>query len=79
MITGNMRARINAIAVRSPERPAALFLALHLVQRRSGAYICGEETGPLESFGGKRSQPRKKPPYPAEVGAVGLPLAESEG
>jgi NADH-quinone oxidoreductase subunit F len=41
--------------------------------RGAGAYICGEETGLLESLEGKKGQPRKKPPYPAERGAFGAP------
>ncbi|MFP6630065.1 MAG: NADH-quinone oxidoreductase subunit NuoF [Myxococcota bacterium] len=41
--------------------------------RGAGAYICGEETGLLESLEGKRGMPRKKPPYPAEHGAFGMP------
>lgn len=44
-----------------------------VVVRGAGAYICGEETGLLESLEGKKGQPRKKPPYPAEHGAFGLP------
>jgi len=39
----------------------------------AGAYICGEETGMLESLEGKRGQPRVKPPFPAVVGAFGCP------
>jgi NADH-quinone oxidoreductase subunit F len=39
----------------------------------AGAYICGEETGLLESLEGKRGQPRVKPPFPALVGAFGAP------
>jgi len=39
----------------------------------AGAYICGEETGLLESLEGKKGQPRKKPPFPAEYGAFGMP------
>jgi len=39
----------------------------------AGAYICGEETGMLESLEGKRGQPRVKPPFPAVVGAFGQP------
>ena len=39
----------------------------------AGAYICGEETGLLESLEGKKGQPRKKPPFPAQSGAFGLP------
>ena len=41
--------------------------------RGAGAYICGEETGLLESLEGKKGQPRKKPPFPAQYGAFGLP------
>ena len=44
-----------------------------VVQRGAGAYICGEETGLLESLEGKKGQPRKKPPFPAQVGAFGMP------
>jgi NADH-quinone oxidoreductase subunit F len=43
------------------------------VHRGAGAYICGEETGLLESLEGKRGQPRVKPPFPAVVGAFGSP------
>jgi NADH-quinone oxidoreductase subunit F len=39
----------------------------------AGAYICGEETGLLESLEGKPGQPRNKPPFPAIVGAFGCP------
>jgi NADH-quinone oxidoreductase subunit F len=41
--------------------------------RGAGAYICGEETGLLESLEGKKGQPRKKPPFPAQYGAFGMP------
>jgi NADH-quinone oxidoreductase subunit F len=44
-----------------------------VVQRGAGAYICGEETGLLESLEGKKGQPRKKPPFPAQYGAFGMP------
>ena len=37
-------------------------------QRGAGAYICGEETGMLESMEGKKGQPRKRPPFPAQRG-----------
>src|SRR5207302_584860 len=33
------------------------------VHRGAGAYICGEETGLIESLEGKRAYPRIKPPY----------------
>ncbi|NNL67104.1 MAG: NADH-quinone oxidoreductase subunit NuoF [Myxococcales bacterium] len=44
-----------------------------IVHKGAGAYICGEETGLLESLEGKKGQPRKKPPYPAQFGAFGRP------
>jgi NADH-quinone oxidoreductase subunit F len=44
-----------------------------VVVRGAGAYICGEETGLLESLEGKKGQPRKKPPFPAQYGAFGMP------
>jgi NADH-quinone oxidoreductase subunit F len=40
-------------------------LTLH---RGAGAYICGEETGLLDSLEGKRGNPRLKPPFPANQG-----------
>jgi NADH-quinone oxidoreductase subunit F len=43
-------------------------LEIHL-HRGAGAYICGEETGLIESLEGKRAYPRIKPPYfPAVLG-----------
>jgi NADH-quinone oxidoreductase subunit F len=39
----------------------------------AGAYICGEETGLLESLEGKRGHPRQKPPFPAVSGLYGCP------
>jgi NADH-quinone oxidoreductase subunit F len=38
-----------------------------------GAYVCGEETGLLESLEGKKGQPRFKPPFPASYGLYGKP------
>ncbi len=43
------------------------------VHRGAGAYICGEETGLLESLEGKPGKPRIKPPFPAVVGLFGCP------
>ena len=43
------------------------------VHRGAGAYICGEETGLLESLEGKRGNPRLKPPFPASVGLFQSP------
>ncbi len=39
----------------------------------AGAYICGEETGLLESLEGKPGRPRFKPPFPANFGLYGQP------
>jgi NADH-quinone oxidoreductase subunit F len=44
-----------------------------IVHRGAGAYICGEETGLLESLEGKRGQPRSKPPFPAISGVYASP------
>jgi NADH-quinone oxidoreductase subunit F len=44
-----------------------------VVHRGAGAYICGEETGMLESLEGKRGQPRTKPPFPAIAGVYASP------
>ncbi|MEQ2006296.1 MAG: NADH-quinone oxidoreductase subunit NuoF [Limisphaerales bacterium] len=44
------------------------------VHRGAGAYICGEETGLIESLEGKRAYPRIKPPYfPAVLGLYMCP------
>ncbi|MGE5413263.1 MAG: NADH-quinone oxidoreductase subunit NuoF [Syntrophomonadaceae bacterium] len=43
------------------------------VHRGAGAYICGEETGLIESIEGKRGQPRIKPPFPAVSGVFAAP------
>ncbi len=48
-------------------------LEMH-VHRGAGAYICGEETGLIESLEGKRPYPRIKPPYfPAVLGLYMCP------
>ncbi len=45
-----------------------------VVHRGAGAYICGEETGLLESLEGKKGQPRLKPPFfPATMGLYHSP------
>jgi NADH dehydrogenase (ubiquinone) flavoprotein 1 len=43
------------------------------VHRGAGAYICGEETGLIESLEGKPGKPRLKPPFPANCGLYGCP------
>ena len=51
------------------ERILGSSLSLPLVLHRgAGAYICGEETGLLDSLEGKRGNPRLKPPFPAIEG-----------
>ena len=45
--------------------PHSLSMVVH---RGAGAYICGEETGLLDSLEGKRGNPRLKPPFPANQG-----------
>src|SRR5436853_6563980 len=48
-------------------------LEIH-VHRGAGAYICGEETGLIESLEGKRPYPRIKPPFfPAILGLYMCP------
>jgi len=45
-----------------------------VVHPGAGAYICGDETGLLESLEGKRGFPRIKPPFfPAVMGLYGQP------
>jgi len=75
------QARILAQAIRAARE--AGFLGSDLLRtnftfditlyRGAGAYICGEETGLLESLEGKRGQPRLKPPFPAVAGLYGSP------
>jgi len=43
------------------------------IHRGAGAYICGEETGLIESIEGKRAWPRTKPPFPAVEGLFRKP------
>jgi NADH-quinone oxidoreductase subunit F len=43
------------------------------IHKGAGAYICGEETGLLESLEGKKGYPRIKPPFPALVGLFQCP------
>ncbi|MDH3692724.1 MAG: NAD(P)H-dependent oxidoreductase subunit E, partial [Gammaproteobacteria bacterium] len=46
------------------------------LRRGAGAYICGEESGMIESIEGKRGMPRLRPPFVAEVGLFGHPTLE---
>jgi len=38
------------------------------IQLGAGAYVCGEESGLIESLEGKRGAPRDRPPYPVQRG-----------
>lgn len=39
----------------------------------AGAFVCGEETSLMASIEGRNSEPRPRPPYPAESGLWGKP------
>jgi NADH:ubiquinone oxidoreductase subunit F (NADH-binding) len=39
----------------------------------AGAYICGDETSIMNSIEGIRAEPRKKPPFPANIGLFQKP------
>ena len=43
------------------------------LHRGAAAYVCGEETGLIESIEGRRAWPRIKPPYPAIEGLFRKP------
>ncbi|WP_207644267.1 NADH-ubiquinone oxidoreductase-F iron-sulfur binding region domain-containing protein [Desulfitobacterium hafniense] len=47
-------------------------LNIKLVQS-AGAFVCGEETAMIEAMEGRRGQPRRRPPYPAQQGYCGHP------
>ena len=44
-----------------------------IVHKGAGAYICGEETGLINSVEGVKGQPRIKPPFPAVSGFLDKP------
>jgi len=44
-----------------------------IVHKGAGAYICGEETGLINSVEGLKGQPRIKPPFPAVSGFLDKP------
>ena len=64
----------NALAALEAD-PRMALPAIYL-RRGAGAYICGEESGMIESIEGKRGMPRLRPPYVAEVGLFGRPTLE---
>ena len=62
------------VAALEEARTAALLGDVTIVLHRgAGAYICGEETGLLESLEGSRGQPRPRPPFPPVNGLYGAP------
>jgi NADH:ubiquinone oxidoreductase subunit F (NADH-binding) len=44
-----------------------------VVQKESGAFVCGEETALINTLEGKRGMPQIKPPYPTTSGLFGKP------
>src|SRR5438094_3507791 len=56
--------------VRDADLLGGVTVVLH---RGAGAYICGEESGLLESLEGKRGQARSRPPFPAISGLYASP------
>lgn len=56
-------------------RDAGLDRSLPAVELRTlpGPYVTGEETALLEALEGRRSEPRLRPPFPAEAGLDGRP------
>lgn len=55
------------------ESPVGVRVPKITISRIPGTYVTGEETALLEAIEGKRSEPRLRPPFPAEVGLYGLP------
>jgi [NiFe] hydrogenase diaphorase moiety large subunit len=43
------------------------------IQLGAGAYVCGEESGLIESLEGKRGEPRNRPPFPVQKGYLDKP------
>ncbi|MEA3478897.1 MAG: NAD(P)H-dependent oxidoreductase subunit E [Bacteroidota bacterium] len=43
------------------------------IQLGAGAYVCGEESGLIESLEGKRGEPRNRPPFPVQKGYKNMP------
>lgn len=60
-------------AIEEAKQDGKLYNLDIIVHRGAGSYVCGEETALIESLEGKRGNPRKKPPFPANVGLYGCP------
>lgn len=43
------------------------------IQLGAGSYVCGEESGLIESMEGRRGEPRNRPPFPVESGYLNKP------
>jgi len=43
------------------------------IQLGAGSYVCGEESGLIESMEGKRGEPRNRPPFPVQSGYLNKP------
>jgi [NiFe] hydrogenase diaphorase moiety large subunit len=43
------------------------------IQMGAGSYVCGEESGLIESMEGKRGEPRNRPPFPVQKGYLDKP------
>ena len=69
------RAMLEAELARLRADPPCRLPTIEL-RRGAGAYICGEESAMIESIEGKRGEPRKRPPYIAQVGLFGRPTLE---
>ena len=77
-VRGEYRGPFEILAAAVDEARAAGYLGKNVlgsgldfdvyVHRGAGAYICGEETGLMESLEGRKGQPRKRPPFPAVSG-----------
>lgn len=56
------------------ERIAGSDFSFHVrIVEGAGAFVSGEETALIAALEGQRSNPRSRPPYPAESGYLGLP------
>ncbi len=67
---------VREILIREIEQIQTAGLSPHCaieLRRGAGAYICGEESGMIESIEGKRGLPRNRPPYVAECGLFDRP------
>ncbi|MBL8862079.1 MAG: NADH-quinone oxidoreductase subunit NuoF [Planctomycetes bacterium] len=82
-VRGEYRLPHDRVAAAIQEARAAQLVGQHILgsdfscevfmHKGAGAYICGEETGLMESLEGKRGHPRQKPPFPAQSGLWNSP------